>query len=190
MGFCYVLHLVAAGLGVSCLSVSLCASAVREWRDPKVCEHACPHTLRARSIRGNAAMHQCRQCQTAVSYYALNRTAASNVSVDVSSTRVECELPPWNPNHCARSVKGFGIGVLIATGISLLIVASVGGIAFDWRLLPAIVSRERRKLLVPLLCSLYAISLMVQESMTVSSLRSPKAELPKIPRPGIRAPKP
>ncbi|CAE7347835.1 FKBP70 [Symbiodinium sp. CCMP2592] len=127
----------------------------------------------------NAAMHQCRQCQTAVSYYALNRTAASNVSVDVSSTRVECELPPWNPNHCARSVKGFGIGVLIATGISLLIVASVGGIAFDWRLLPAIVSRERRKLLVE--------AIAVQDKVqTEVDTANPSAPLP--PRPVPPAP--
>lgn len=36
--------------------------------------------------------------------------------VDLSKTKIQCVLPDWRP--CSGTVKGFGIGVLVATGIS------------------------------------------------------------------------
>ena len=97
----------------------------------------------------SAAMELCLDCQASVEYYARNATAlkASDVTVDIHSTKIKCVLPQWN-GTCSGTVQGLGVGLLILTGIALLVVATGLCIAFDWRLLPSLVARQRRKLLV------------------------------------------
>ena len=126
----------------------------------------------------SAAMELCRDCQAAVQYYARNATAlsASDVRVDISSAKVTCELPQWDPHACTGTVKGLGVGLLIATGVSLLLVASMACVAFDWRLLPSLVAWQRRKLLVE--------AITVQNKIHAElECASPSAPLPPKPVP-------
>eukprot|EP00434_Breviolum_minutum_P015107 symbB.v1.2.013320.t1/scaffold938.1/size150240/13 len=128
----------------------------------------------------SAAMELCLDCQAAVEYYAHNATAlkASDITVDISSAKIKCALPEWN-GACTGTVKGLGVGLLILTGVALLVVATAACIAFDWRLLPSLVAWQRRKLLVE------AIATQDAEARTDrgSESASPSAPLPPKPVP-------
>lgn len=157
-----------------------CCRAQKAW-DQLVADGGCGGPDGAGPSQGNcdAALELCMDCEAAVQYYAQNATALGtrNVSVDISSTRVTCELPQWDPSNC---VKGFGVGLLITTGVSLLVVASLACIAFDWRLLPSLVARQRRKLLVD------AITVQNQIHAELDGCASPSA--PPKPKPVPPAP--
>lgn len=126
----------------------------------------------------SAAMELCLDCSAAVQYYAHNATAlrASDVAVDISSATIKCVLPQWQGASCSGTVQGLGVGLLILTGVSLLVVATGLCIAFDWRLLPSLVARQRRKLLVE--------AIAAQDAADVDrGSASPSAPLPPKPVP-------
>eukprot|EP00438_Fugacium_kawagutii_P033548 Skav210147 [mRNA] locus=scaffold268:165657:185953:+ [translate_table: standard] len=130
----------------------------------------------------SAAMELCLDCSAAVQYYAHNATAlrASDVAVDISSATIKCVLPQWEA-ACSGTVQGLGVGLLILTGVSLLVVATGLCIAFDWRLLPSLVARQRRKLLVEAIAAQDAAdaAATAATAATASALGRAQPELPK-----------
>lgn len=127
----------------------------------------------------SAAMDLCLDCQAAVQYYSRNATAlrASDVTVDISSAKIKYVLPQWD-GACSGTVQGLGVGLLILTGIALLLVATGLCIAFDWRLLPSLVARQRRKLLVEAIAAQDA-----EQYRAAGEAGSPSAPLPPKPVP-------
>eukprot|EP00931_Biecheleriopsis_adriatica_P066980 TRINITY_DN41193_c0_g1_i1.p1 TRINITY_DN41193_c0_g1~~TRINITY_DN41193_c0_g1_i1.p1 ORF type:complete len:733 (+),score=137.33 TRINITY_DN41193_c0_g1_i1:35-2233(+) len=98
------------------------------------------------SKKCTAGQRLCHECQGAVAEAA--RLEHTSLDIDFASLEIRCELPQWRATECTGSVTGVGFGLLIGAGFLLLTGAALALMCFDWRLLPKVVARHRRKLLV------------------------------------------
>ncbi|CAJ1356468.1 unnamed protein product [Effrenium voratum] len=161
---------------------AVCCTAQDAW-DGLVAEGGCGGSGPTEN-QCNAAMELCRDCQRAVQDFSIAED--SDVAVDLSSAKVTCELPQWTP--CGGTVRGLGVGLLIATGVALLLVASAACVAFDWRLLPSLVAKQRRKLLVEDIHAQDKGEVLEPEGRADSAPAPPRPVPPAPPTPTARPP--
>eukprot|EP00931_Biecheleriopsis_adriatica_P048164 TRINITY_DN27824_c0_g1_i1.p1 TRINITY_DN27824_c0_g1~~TRINITY_DN27824_c0_g1_i1.p1 ORF type:complete len:727 (+),score=140.28 TRINITY_DN27824_c0_g1_i1:77-2182(+) len=121
----------------------------------------------------------CRECQGVSGAHALSTSRISSKegvqlsSMDAGSLEVQCKLPV--ARSCRGAVTDVGFTILVLTGVLLLAVATAGLVLFDWRFLPWLVARERRRML------LEAAKSPPSSGQTGTSLPSPPAPVPPAP---------